>query len=621
MAGAGEPRAGRLADAIDPSDLMQALYADNPDPILIVGADGRVRSANAAARCLFATESLTARPLEHFVISPDEKSDSVRLLRPNGSSAVCRHRRHALADGASLYVFRDVESGTSPFDLRSAHIVWAALQAITEGVAIYDEQEKLLAFNEAYERLCEIAGLTPRPGLSVRELIGDWLHLGGAPAGVDEAMIEIIIDRYMQEFREPTLRTRIMPFGDGRWMRVENIRTPSGAVVGIRADVTELREAEIALERQRFECKTLIEHIPDFLLRFAPDGTITFVNENFTRFRGSSAEAYLGHRVQEFLKGGEDDPLWLALTALTPTQPITRYEDRMKSINGEEIWIFWSSIAAFEDDHLLEYVAIGRDISMLKEQQQRIEEQARELKRKNDALNQFTGTVSHDLKAPLRHVSMFSEMMCEDIQRGEYASAPVYADHLRQAVRRMRKMIDSLLDYARVADAIVTPERLNLRQPVEEALINLASPIADAEAVIEIGELPDVIGDQALLARLCQNIIGNAVKYRRQDAAPYIRIRSGTGTKDMVQILFEDNGIGIEPRYAQKIFEVFQRLHRDESVYPGTGIGLALAQRVAESHRGTIELDTDYQGGTCFVLTLPALKTPVRQERTAGAQA
>ena len=611
MIAAEKQKAGVTQNPADTPNIVQALYHDSPDPIFIVGPDGCVLSANPAALGLFSGDPLVGRPFDHFV-SCDGKG-AAHLVLAAGTSASCRHRRHVLADGSTVHLLRDIEPDTGAIDLRSAQILWAALQAVTDGVAIYDEQERLLAFNDAYERICATVGLKPMAGMSARELIGEWLHLGGAPMGADEPMVEMIIEQHMQEFRQPTLRARVIPFAAGRWMRVENIRTPSGAVVGIRVDVTELREAEMALERQRFESKTLVEHIPDFLVRFAPDGTITFVNENFTRFLGISAEELLGRQVQDYLPKGEEDPLWLALTELTPTHAMTRHEERLKSADGEEIWVFWSSIAAFEDDHLLEYVAIGRDISTLKAQQQRIEEQAQELRRKNDALNQFTGTVSHDLKAPLRHVSMFSEMMCEDIQRGEYESVPVYAEHLRQAVWRMRKMIDSLLDYARVADAIVTPERLNLRQPIEEALINLASSIADAEAVIEIGEMPDIVGDQALLARLCQNIIGNSVKYRRQDVSPHIRVRWDGGSKQTVRILFEDNGIGIEPRYAQKIFEVFQRLHRDESVYPGTGIGLALAQRVAESHRGTIELDTAYEGGTRFVLTLPAIKPTVRR--------
>ncbi|OLP59800.1 hypothetical protein BJF93_09280 [Xaviernesmea oryzae] len=604
--------AAHAEDVATSGELLQALFHDNPDPILVVAQTGYICSANPAALETFAAPSLNGLALADLV-APAPDGDEVTLLRRDGALIIARQRIQQVGD-VVVHTLRDLSKAAPAGELRGAFILWTALQAITEGIVIYDEHERLVAFNEAYVRFCGIGGVVPRQGLSAREMMIAWLASGGAPVDADEGLREVLLERHIREMRDPTLRSRVMPYAHGRWMRVENIRTPNGEVVGIRADVTEQRETEMALERQRFDYKTLIEHIPDFIVRFAPDGTITFINDNFARFIARDPESMLGRPVQDYLLGGESDPLWQALTKLTPGEPIRKHEELLKGADGQEAWIFWSSIAAFADDHLLEYVAIGRDISELKLQQQRIEEQSDELQRKNDALGQFTGTVSHDLKAPLRHVSMFSEMMCEDIARGDFASVPVYADHLRQAVRRMRRLIDSLLEYARIADRIVAPERVSLREAVDEALVNLAEPIKDASAMIEIGELPEVVGDQALLARLCQNIIGNSVKYRRPDVVARLRIWSQPGPAGQVRLIFEDNGIGIDPRYAHKIFEVFHRLHRDESLYPGTGIGLALAQRVAESHRGIIELDATYTDGARFVVTLPGLSSLAKKD-------
>ena len=139
---------------------------------------------------------------------------------------------------------------------------------------------------------------------------------------------------------------------------------------------------------------------------------------------------------------------------------------------------------------------------------------------------------------------------------------------------------------------------------VSDAILNLDTFIREADARFEFDVLPQVKGDPELLKRLCQNLIGNAVKYRREGIKPVISIYSET-IDDCVRIYFQDNGIGIDPRFAKKIFDVLQRLHRDESVYPGTGIGLALAKRIADSHNGSIELDTSFSQGARFVLTLP----------------
>ena len=120
----------------------------------------------------------------------------------------------------------------------------------------------------------------------------------------------------------------------------------------------------------------------------------------------------------------------------------------------------------------------------------------------------------------------------------------------------------------------------------------------------EIGPLPKVQGDPELLRRLVQNLVGNAIKYRHPDRGPIVRV-NGRAVGQQVELAVEDNGIGIDPRFATRIFEVFQRLHHDESTYGGTGIGLALAKRIAESHNGSIHLDTSFTEGARFVVTLP----------------
>ncbi len=264
-------------------------------------------------------------------------------------------------------------------------------------------------------------------------------------------------------------------------------------------------------------------------------------------------------------------------------------------------------MAVFDGGNLIEYITVGRDITELKRQQVRIAQQSAELQRKNEALHQFTGTVSHDLKAPLRHISMFSDMIRDDVASGKFEELPVYAGHLRQSSQRMGRLIDSLLDYAQIADQIGSWQTVSLADVVSDAILNLGTFIREADATFELDSLPHVKGDPELLKRLCQNLIGNAVKYRREGTRPVIRIYCERD-EDLIRIYFEDNGIGVDPRFAKQIFNVFQRLHRDETVYPGTGIGLALAKRIAESHNGSIELDTTFTQGARFVLTLPDMQ-------------
>ncbi len=269
-----------------------------------------------------------------------------------------------------------------------------------------------------------------------------------------------------------------------------------------------------------------------------------------------------------------------------------------------DTWMLWSLLAVFDGTRVSEVISVGRDITMQMQQQERIARQTAELQRKNDALNQFTGTVSHDLKAPLRHIAMFSDMINDDIQSGNLGDLPSYAAHLRQSARRMDRLIESLLDYSQIAYQIGNWTPVLLSEVVADAILNLESLIRSADAEIEVGDLPLIRGDAELLKRLAQNLIGNAIKYRRAGVPPSIRV-FGESRGDTDYFYVEDNGIGIDPRFATKIFDVFQRLHRDESVYPGTGIGLALSKRIVESHNGTIELDTGFTKGARFIIAFP----------------
>ncbi|MDX3924888.1 MAG: ATP-binding protein [Shinella sp.] len=259
------------------------------------------------------------------------------------------------------------------------------------------------------------------------------------------------------------------------------------------------------------------------------------------------------------------------------------------------------------ESHLTEtgqIVALRIDVTDVKRAERALAEQAVELQRKNQALNQFNATVSHDLKAPLRHISMFSEMMCDDIRNDRLSDLATYADHIRQSTVRMQRLVESLLEYSQIAYRIASVRRVSLQAVVSEALQLLEEYIREAEAVVDVGRLPEVDGDPELLKRLAQNLIGNALKYCHEGKKPEVRIY-GRDEGESVEFIVEDEGIGIDPRYADKIFDVFQRLHRDESVYKGTGVGLSLVKRIAESHDGEIRLDTNYGPGARFVVTFP----------------
>jgi len=178
-------------------------------------------------------------------------------------------------------------------------------------------------------------------------------------------------------------------------------------------------------------------------------------------------------------------------------------------------------------------------------------------------------------------------------------------------------LINDLLTFSRIGRMYDSSKPVALDEVLDEVERSLALTIEEAGAVIERPSLPTVLGDATLLTMLWQNLIGNAVKFRRPDVPPVVRIEV-SGDDEQWTFSVRDNGIGIEPEFADKIFVIFQRLHARDK-YTGTGIGLAISKKVVEFHGGTIRLDAGYQDGAGFVFTLPGVGAPVAQPVVASA--
>ena len=232
---------------------------------------------------------------------------------------------------------------------------------------------------------------------------------------------------------------------------------------------------------------------------------------------------------------------------------------------------------------------------------------AAELSRSNAELEQFAYVASHDLQEPLRKVASFCQLLEKRYADKLDDRGRQYINFAVDGAKRLQVLINDLLTFSRVGRASDMRVRVPIRQPLDSAIAAVATAIEESGAVIEPPEhLPEVAGDPTLLAMLWQNLIGNAIKFRAPDRAPVVRITAAEEAGGKWQFCVIDNGIGIPPEFAEKVFVIFQRLHARES-YPGTGIGLALCKRIVEHHGGDISLDTAYAGGTRICFTLPRI--------------
>ncbi|ANW64846.1 histidine kinase [Mycobacterium sp. djl-10] len=247
--------------------------------------------------------------------------------------------------------------------------------------------------------------------------------------------------------------------------------------------------------------------------------------------------------------------------------------------------------------------------SRLAEQAAALDEQAVELRRSNAELEQFAYVASHDLQEPLRKVASFCQLLEKRYGDQLDERGTEYIRFAVDGAKRMQQLINDLLAFSRVGRLNAAHADVDLAATLDAGLANLAAAVEETGAeIVRPATLPHLVGDSTLLALLWQNLIGNAMKFRRPETVPRIVIdcAPGSGERDGFWLLsLTDNGIGIEAEFADKVFVIFQRLHGRDS-YSGTGIGLAVCRKIVEHHGGTIWIDTSYTDGTRFCFTLPA---------------
>jgi hypothetical protein len=209
---------------------------------------------------------------------------------------------------------------------------------------------------------------------------------------------------------------------------------------------------------------------------------------------------------------------------------------------------------------------------------------------------------SHDLQEPLRAVAGFVELLRRNLKGSLDDKTTEYIDFTIDGARRMQSLINGLLEYSRVGTKGKIPKKINSKEALDEAIARLAASIKETDAEIIADDLPVVYFDDVQLTQLFQNLIGNAIKFRGQQAP---RIRINAARQDSAwQFAVTDNGIGIEPQYNERIFQIFQRLHNREK-YPGMGIGLSICKKIVERHNGKIWVESKPGSGSTFYFTVP----------------
>jgi light-regulated signal transduction histidine kinase (bacteriophytochrome) len=261
------------------------------------------------------------------------------------------------------------------------------------------------------------------------------------------------------------------------------------------------------------------------------------------------------------------------------------------------------SLSPLDDPDGLLVTSIVRDVSDRKRVEEQLRQAAAELESSNAELEQFAYVASHDLQEPLRMVASYTQMLARRYKGKLDEDADEFISYAVDGATRMQALINDLLAYSRVGTRGRPFEPVDTTTLVDQVTADLSVAIDEADATVTRGPLPQVMGDPLQLGQLFQNLVSNAIKFRGE-MRPEVRItadREGAAWRFGVQ----DNGIGIDPAYADRIFVIFQRLHT-RAEYPGTGIGLAVCKKIVERHGGRIWVESHPGAGTTFYFTIPA---------------
>ena len=384
------------------------------------------------------------------------------------------------------------------------------------------------------------------------------------------------------------------------------------AILALNSETSERSRAENALRKSQTRTKMLADSIPDYaILMLDIEGRVLSWSPGARRILGYKQEEVLGQSYSRFFPPGD-------ASAGVPNQELEKV-----TVNGRvetEGWRvrkdgsrFWSNsvMVAIRDDEgqLQGFSKVMRDVTEQKAAQEKIEklnhdleQRASDLEAANKELEAFTYSVSHDLRAPLRHIDGFSQLLVDEHGPQLPAEVRRYLDRIQNGARQMGQLVDELLNLSRIGRREIGLQVTGLDSVVGQVVNELKMEIDGRKVDWKIASLPYVECDPTLMRQVFANLLSNAVKYTRPRDPAIIEV--GTVQENGAPAIFvRDNGVGFSMKYADKLFGVFQRLHRAED-FEGTGIGLATVQRIIHKHGGRIWAEAELDKGATFYFTL-----------------
>ena len=378
----------------------------------------------------------------------------------------------------------------------------------------------------------------------------------------------------------------------------------------VEADLRQARdklEIEVA---QRTQQASLLDLTHDTIFVRDINGVITYWNRGAEEFYGWTQKEAIGKRPADLLRTVFPKPFEEIWQELLQTD---RWEGELTHTKADGVQVIVASRWSLQRDQQRRPVAIletGNDITARKSWEEEMQALNQELAKRSSALEAsnkeleaFAYSISHDLRAPLRHTAGFAELLCKSAAASLDEKSQRYLKMIQEAANRMGSLIDDLLGFSRISRAEAHYCNLSLQQLVQEAMAEVGQDVKDRKIVWKIDPLPEWYGDRSMLRLALVNLISNAVKFSRTRPQAKIEVGCTENKHDHVVLFVRDNGVGFDMKYSNKLFGVFQRLHPQEA-FEGTGIGLATVQRIVHRHGGRVWAEGTVGGGATFYFSL-----------------
>ena len=552
--------------------------------------------------------------------APDEREKKLEKVKNKGTLTTTMYAEHK--NGKEVIVDQKISQMVDDTGLKTGYVV--VDRDITEKIKI---EHELKESEEKYRNIIEIANegvmiadttgrinyvnakMAEMLGYSSEELLGT-----NAESLIDQDDLELgmqKIENRKKGIQESYEIKYIRKNGEILWCLIS--ATPmydyNGKHIGnmtMQTDITESKKANHALQESESRFHSVLDNSQDVIYRInVQTGNYEYVSPSTENVFGYSPDELIVLANKNLLNTIHPDDRIKFKEALKKLERNDKVEMeyRHQTKNGGYCWIS-NKMGLIKDNTGNPLYRDGnmRDITNRKLIEEQMETTMDELRRSNEELERFAYVSSHDLQEPLRMVTLYSQLLERRYKDSLDSDADDFIEYIVENAKRMKQLIDDLLEYSRLTDRANEFGNTDLEKVLENVLLNLSIPIVENNVTVTHDSLPTVLADKNQMVQVLQNLLTNAIKFRGVEP-PKIDISAKKNEKEWI-FAITDNGIGISPEHQIQIFEVFKRLHTREE-YPGTGIGLSIVKKIILHHGGRIWVESELGKGTTFYFTIP----------------